>query len=498
MRPALGSSLLPLVVAALLGLAGALFAFQAWPASAQSAPVAITGTPKFGEILTADTSGIRPEDYSGVAGSSLTFTYQWVRSKGGTDTDIPSATSLAYRVAHDDFRHQVKVKVGFTVGSDEHMETSAAVGQVLGTLTQPSTPYTAPSDALWSATIGVESSGGGLVGYNNVSGSMFGSLSENFVFFDRRINGIIGADIGFYLNFQQEALEHPGWERWTLHVNDDVELPLSEMDTFDVAIGGLFLGHADGDYGDLWEEGSRHTVYISTPGTRATGAPSISGNVAVGQTLTVDTSAIVDADGLTSPTFFYQWFRIVEGEEVRISNIVDTSDTYTVRRSDAGRRLKVEVLFVDDEDNTEVLSSTLTDEVPGPPTLSTITVDTSPLVTRHADGVDYYASGDEIGLSVNFTKAVDVTGTPQLEFFIGNESKTADYDSVSSTSRALKFKYTVEPGDRGQVGVRSEPVKLSTGDAITGDDDTPADCRFSRSLGRPFSRTSGHPGSVVL
>ena len=23
-------------------------------------------------------------------------------------------------------------------------------------------------------------------------------------------------------------------------------------------------------------------------------------------------------------------------------------------------------------------------------------------------------------------------------------------------------------------------------------------CRFSRSLGRPFSRTSGHPGSVVL
>ena len=24
------------------------------------------------------------------------------------------------------------------------------------------------------------------------------------------------------------------------------------------------------------------------------------------------------------------------------------------------------------------------------------------------------------------------------------------------------------------------------------------ECRFSRSLGRPFSRTSGHPGSVVL
>ena len=105
-----------------------------------------------------------PENYGGEAGSSLTFTYQWVRSKGGADTDIPSATSTTYTVTHDDFRHQVKVKVGFTVGSTEHMETSAAVGPVLGTLTQPSTPYTAPSDALWSATIGVESSGG-LVGY---------------------------------------------------------------------------------------------------------------------------------------------------------------------------------------------------------------------------------------------------------------------------------------------------------------------------------------------
>ena len=227
----------------------------------------ITGTPKFGEILTADTSAIDAGDYGGVAGSSLTFTYQWVRSKGGTDTDIPSATSLAYRVTHDDFRHQVKVKVSFTVGSTDHTVTSDAVGPVLGTLTQPSTPYTAPSDALWSATIDVGSSRG-LVGYNNVSGSMFGSLSEDFVFFDRRINGIIGSDRGFYLNFKQEALEYPGWERWTLHVNDDVELLLSEMDTFEVAIGGLFLGLTDGEYQDLWEEGSRHTVYISTPGTR--------------------------------------------------------------------------------------------------------------------------------------------------------------------------------------------------------------------------------------
>ena len=475
MRPAFGSSLLSLAVAALLGLAVALLAFQAWPAYAQSTGVAITGTPKFGEILTADTSAINAEDYGGVAGSSLTFTYQWVRSKGGTDTDIPSATSLAYRVTHDDFRHQVKVKVSFTVGSTDHTETSDAVGPVLGTLTQPDTPYAAPSNALWSATIDVGSSRG-FVGYNNVSGSMFGSLSEDFVFFDRRINGIIGADRGFYLNFQQEALEHPGWERWTLHVNDDIALPLSEMDAIESSVGGLFLGLTDGDYGDLWEEGSRHTVYITTPGTRATGAPSISGTVAVDQTLTADTSAIGDEDGLASPAYQYQWFRVVDGENVAIS--AANAATYRVRQSDVGQSLKVGVIFLDDEDNTEVLSSASTVVVPGPPAITTITVDTSPPVTRHFDGVNYYATGNEIGLTVNFTKDVSVTGSPQLEFFIGSDSKTADYDSSASAGRALKFKYTVKPGDQDNVNVRSAPVKLSTGDAITDEDGASANLYF--------------------
>ena len=256
----------------------------------------------------------------------------------------------------------------------------------------------------------------------------------------------------------------------------------------------------------MWEDGSQHTVYITTPGTRATGAPSISGNVVVGQTLTVDTSAIVDADGLTSPTFFCRWFRIAGGKEYPLFNRDATSATYKVRLFHVGSRLKVEVLFVDDEGNTEVLSSTPTGEVPGPPTIDTITVDTRPLVTSHADGLDYYANGSEIELSVNFTKAVDVTGTPQLEFFIGNESKRADYDSTAISRRAVKFKYTVEPGDRGAVSVRSDPVKLSTGETITDDDGAAADLFFEgtlpsnqRALGVPFSlELAGDADGVTL
>ena len=151
------------------------------------------------------------------------------------------------------------------------------------------------------------------------------------------------------------------------------------------------------------------------------------------------------------------------------------------------------MLFLDDDGNTEALSSTPTDEVPMPLTIDTITVDTNPLVTSHSDGVDYYANGSEIGLSVNFAEDISVTGSPELEFFIGNESKTADYDSTAISGRAVKFKYTVEPGDRGEVSVRSDPVKLSTGETITGDDGTAADLYFAgtltsnqRVLGVPF------------
>ena len=55
-----------------------------------------------------------------------------------------------------------------------------------------------------------------------------------------------------------------------------------------------------------------------TPNTRATGAPTITGTAEVGQTLTASTTGIADANGLTSPTYAYQWIR-VNGTEADIA-----------------------------------------------------------------------------------------------------------------------------------------------------------------------------------
>ena len=71
---------------------------------------AITGTPQVGQTLTADTSGIADED--GLTNPA--FTYQWVRSDGGVDTNIQDATGSSYILTEDDEGKTIKVTVSFT------------------------------------------------------------------------------------------------------------------------------------------------------------------------------------------------------------------------------------------------------------------------------------------------------------------------------------------------------------------------------------------------
>ena len=87
------------------------------------------------------------------------------------------------------------------------------------------------------------------------------------------------------------------------------------------------------------------------PNTPATGAPTISGTVQVGETLTADTSGIADADGLGNAVFEYQW--IAEDTEVAGA----TSSTYTPVDADVGKTIKVRVSFIDGNNNQEALTS---------------------------------------------------------------------------------------------------------------------------------------------
>ena len=86
----------------------------------------------------------------------------------------------------------------------------------------------------------------------------------------------------------------------------------------------------------------------------ATGAPIISGTAQVGETLTVDTSGIDDADGMSGAVFSYQW--LANGAEITGA----TDPTYTLVGDDKGKSIKVRVIFNDDDYNEETLTSEAT------------------------------------------------------------------------------------------------------------------------------------------
>ena len=123
----------------------------------------------------------------------------------------------------------------------------------------------------------------------------------------------------------------------------------------------------------------RSSTYTST-NNLAMGGPTITGTAQVGQTLTAATTGITDANGLTSPTYTYQWIQVNNGTEVDITDA--NSSTYILVDADLGKTIKVRVTFDDDDGNAETLTS-----------VATATVQAAPVVTlRLEDG-----SGDHEG-----------------------------------------------------------------------------------------------------
>ena len=96
----------------------------------------------------------------------------------------------------------------------------------------------------------------------------------------------------------------------------------------------------------------------TTANDPATGAPTIGGTAKVGQTLTAATTGIADADGLTSPTYTYQWIRVDSNGISNPADIPDaTSSTYTLVTADLGKKVRVQVRFTDDDNHEEELTS---------------------------------------------------------------------------------------------------------------------------------------------
>ena len=88
---------------------------------------AISGTTQVGEMLSADTSGIGDAD--GLTNGS--YSYQWIRNDGSSDTDITDAADSSYTLVAADEGKTIKVRVSFTDdAANEETLTSTATETV--------------------------------------------------------------------------------------------------------------------------------------------------------------------------------------------------------------------------------------------------------------------------------------------------------------------------------------------------------------------------------
>ena len=283
----------------------------------------ITGTVRVGETLTADTSGIRDEDGM----ENPAFGYQWIA--GGAD--IEGATGASYTIIADDEGLIIQVWVSFTDDAGNY-ETRISDGtEAVAPGTPPNTPATGAPTITGTVRVGETLTA-------DTSAIADADGMENAAFTYQWIAG--GADI-----------EGATGASYTI-IADDEDLIIQ-----------VWVSFTDdaGNYETRISDGTEAVAPETPPNTPATGAPTITGTVRVGETLTADTSAIADADGMENAAFTYQW--VAGGADIEGA----TGAGYTIIAEDEDLIIKVRVSFADDAGNEETLTSVATDAVAAEP-----------------------------------------------------------------------------------------------------------------------------------
>ena len=231
----------------------------------------ISGTAQAGETLTANTSGIADRD--GL--NNATFIYQWLAD----DSDISGATGSTYTLVDGDVGQAIKVRVTFTDDRGHAEEvTSKATAQVTAAPNNPATGQPTIS--------GTAQAGETLTA--NTSGIA-----------DR--DGLDSAVFSYQWLADDAAIANATGSTYTL-VDDDVGQAIKVRVSFTDD-----RGHAEEVTSDATAQVAAALAPEPAPNNPATGQPTISGTVQAGQTLTADTSAIADTDGLNNAVFSYQW-----------------------------------------------------------------------------------------------------------------------------------------------------------------------------------------------
>ena len=373
---------------------------------AHGLPIISNRPPYPGTTMTALTSRIGDRDGM----TNATLSYQWLAD----DSEITGATGSSYVVATTDLGKTIKVRVSFTddKGGEESITSDA---------TEIVRPYDfrPTGDPVIVGTLEV-----GQTLSADVSG-----ISDQ--------NGLTNATFSYQWYRYSSAPD--GW-------SPGMRIPNATGSTYTLvdADEGKTIQVKVNFTDDAGYEYQRYASYLGTveprSDSRATGAPTISGTVQVGETLTADTSGIADADGLTNVSYSYQWIANDGTADTDITGATDS--TYTLVADDEGKTIKVRVSFTDDDGYAESLTSDATEAV-------SLAVQQQ-LANTPATGAPSVSGTAQVGETLRaYTHAIaDADGLTNVSYsyqWISNDG-TSDADIAGATDST----YTLVAADEGK------------------------------------------------
>ena len=195
-------------------------------------------------------------------------------------------------------------------------------------------------------------------------------------------------------------------------------------------------------------------VTNNTPNAAPTGKPVISGTPQRDQTLTVSTTGIRDADGLTSPDYTYQWQRRDSSVYTDISGA--NQMVYTLTSEDEGKRVRVVVTFTDDAGNSHTLESSPSGVVQAQTSMPSDKVKVSLDATAYV-----VEEGETVRITVTLAEAPE-EGPVYIRFTVtpANGASRSDFTAWSSYTRQLRF----------DVGDTTDRINIRANDDTLNDD----------------------------
>ena len=201
-------------------------------------------------------------------------------------------------------------------------------------------------------------------------------------------------------------------------------------------------------------------VPVIASNTPATGAPTITGTVRVGETLTANTTGIADSDGLNNATFTYQWL----ADDTDITDA--TGSTHALAGADEGKTVMVRLSFTDDRGHQETLTSTATAAVTAAPSPLTVSVESAP--TSHNGSNSFRI---RVAFSETPKTGFSYTTMRDHAFTVTGGDVTGARRLVSGKN--LRWEITVQPSGNADVTVDLPATTncAAQGAICTGNDD---------------------------